>query len=42
MKKRNLKNRNLTIARLGMIYGLKIVVSNGLHLLGVKPLEVMK
>ena len=38
----NLKNRNLTIARLGMIYGLKIVVSNGLHLLGVKPLEVMK
>ena len=38
----NLQNKNLTIARLGMIYALKIVINNGLILLGVKPLEVME
>lgn len=38
----NLKNKNLTIARLGMLCALKIVINNGLILLGVTPLEVMK
>ena len=38
----NLNDKNLTIARLRMIYALKIILNNGLNLLGVKPLEVMK
>ena len=38
----NSKDKHLTFARLGMIYSLKIILSNGLNILGVKPLEVMK
>jgi len=38
----NSKDKNLTFARLGMIYSLKIILSNGLKILGIKPLEVMK
>ena len=36
------KNKELTFARLGLVYSVKIVLSNGLNLLGVKPLEEMR
>ena len=38
----NIDNKDLSISRLGLIYSVKIVISNGLNLLGVKPLNVMK
>ena len=37
-----IKNKELTFARLGLVYSVKIVLSNGLNLLGVKPLEEMR
>ena len=37
-----IKNKDLTFARLGLVYSVKIVLSNGLNLLGVKPLEEMR
>ena len=38
----NTKKYDLTLARLALVHALKIVVNNGLNLLGVKPLDVMK
>ena len=38
----NTKKNDLTLARLALVHALKIVVNNGLNLLGVKPLDVMK
>jgi arginyl-tRNA synthetase len=38
----NIGNKDLTLARLSLIYSVKIVLNNGLNLLGVKPLEVMR
>ena len=38
----NTKEYDLTLARLALVHALKIVVNNGLNLLGVKPLDVMK
>jgi arginyl-tRNA synthetase len=35
-------NKNLTLSRLSLIYSVRIILSNGLNLLGVKPLNVMK
>ena len=36
------KNKDLTLSRLGLIYAVKIILNNGLNLLGVKPLEEMR
>ena len=38
----NIDNKNLTLSRLSLIYSVRIILSNGLNLLGVKPLNVMK
>ena len=38
----NMDNETLTLSRLSLIYSVKIVLNNGLNLLGVKSLEVMK
>ena len=38
----NMGNKSLTLSRLCLIYSVKIVLNNGLNLLGVKPLEIMK
>ena len=38
----NTKKYDLTLARLALVHALKIVLNNGLNLLGVKPLDVMK
>ena len=38
----NTKKYDLTLARLALIHALKIVLNNGLNLLGVKPLDVME
>ena len=37
----NTNDKNITMEKLNMIYGLKIVLKDGLDILGVKPLEVM-
>ncbi|MBC50337.1 MAG: hypothetical protein CMI93_02100, partial [Pelagibacteraceae bacterium] len=34
--------KDLTLARLSLIYSVKIVLNNGLSLLGVKSLEEMR
>ena len=38
----NVDNKDLTLARLSLIYSVKIVLNNGLSLLGVKSLEEMR
>ena len=38
----NIDDKNLTLSRLSLIYSVRIILSNGLNLLGVKPLNVMK
>ena len=38
----NPDNKELTIARLSLIYSVKIILNNGLNILGVKPLKVMR
>ena len=38
----NVTDKKLTIARLAIIYSVKIILNNGLKLLGVKSLEVMR
>ena len=38
----NIQNKSLTLSRLCLIFSVKIILNNGLNLLGVKPLEVMK
>ena len=38
----NVTDKELTIARLAIIYSVKIILNNGLKLLGVKSLEVMR
>ena len=38
----NLDNKDLTLSRLSLIYSVKIVLNNGLNLLGVKSLEEMR
>ena len=38
----NMDNETLTLSRLSLIYSVKIVLNNGLNILGVKSLEVMK
>ena len=38
----NMGNKSLTLSRLCLIYSVKIVLNNGLNLLGIKPLEIMK
>ena len=38
----NIGNKDLTLARLSLIYSVKIVLNNGLSLLGVKSLEEMR
>ena len=35
-------NKDLTFSRLSLIYSVRIILSNGLNLLGVKPLDVMR
>ena len=37
-----IENKELTISRLSLIYSVKIVLNNGLNLLGVKSLEEMR
>ncbi len=38
----NAKNKELTFSRLSLIYSIIIILNNGLNLLGVKPLKVMR
>ena len=38
----NIDNKSLTLSRLSLIYAVRIILSNGLNLLGVKPLNIMK
>ena len=38
----NIDNKSLTFSRLSLIYAVRIILSNGLNLLGVKPLNIMK
>ena len=38
----NVKNKDLTLSRLSLIYSVRIVLNNGLTLLGVKPLKEMR
>ena len=38
----NVDNKDLTFSRLSLIYSVRIILSNGLNLLGVKPLDVMR
>ena len=38
----NIDDKNLTLSRLSLIYSVRIILSNGLNLLGVKPLNEMK
>ena len=38
----NVDNKDLTFSRLSLIYSVRIILSNGLNLLGVRPLDVMK
>ncbi len=38
----NIDNKNLTLSRLSLVYSVRIILSNGLNLLGVKPLNIMK
>ena len=37
----NIDNKELTLSRLSLIYSVRIVIGNGLNLLGVKPLNKM-
>ena len=38
----NVDNKDLTFSRLSLIYSVRIILSNGLNLLCVKPLDVMR
>ena len=38
----NVDNKDLTFSRLSLIYSVRIILSNGLNLLGVRPLDVMR
>ena len=38
----NVDNKDLTFSRLSLIYSVRIILSNGLNLLGIRPLDVMR
>ncbi len=38
----NIDNKDITLTKLAIVHSVKIILNNGLNLLGVKPLEIMK
>ena len=38
----DIDNKDITLTKLAIVHSVKIILNNGLNLLGVKPLEIMK